>query len=152
MQFTTKEGDYSNAPIVQTTNKGVLFVPGLQNGQTYYYRLRRWKHNNYITPWSEQISVKPDGSQPPPKPTLSGVMKQNTEATICFEPQKKAIGYKLEYKATNSIEWKTQTINAAQINHYKLKGLMPKSNYEFRVAAINQNGQSEFSQTIIAIQ
>lgn len=152
LQFTTKEGDYSNAPIVQTTNKGVLFVPGLQNGQTYYYRLRRWKHNNYITPWSEQISVKPDGSQPPPKPTLSGVMKQNTEATICFEPQKKAIGYKLEYKATNSIEWKTQTINAAQINHYKLKGLMPKSNYEFRVAAINQNGQSEFSQTIIAIQ
>lgn len=148
VQYTTKAGDYSNAATVQTTNKGVLFVPGLKNGQTYYYRLCRRKHNNYITPWSEEIAVTPDGGLAPSKPMLAGIIRQGNEAIICFEPVKKATGYKLEYRNVNGGEWKTQMINAAQINHFKLTGLTPKLRYEFRMATLNQNGQSDYSQTV----
>ncbi|HKZ68369.1 MAG TPA: glycoside hydrolase family 2 TIM barrel-domain containing protein, partial [Chitinophagaceae bacterium] len=107
VQYTTKRGDYSGATTTQTTNKGVLFVPGLQNGQTYYYRMRQRKHNNYITPWSEEIAVTPDGGLAPSKPMLAGVIRQGKEAIICFEPVKKATGYKLEYRSINGGEWKT---------------------------------------------
>jgi beta-galactosidase len=148
VQYTTKPGDYSDAATVQTTNKGVLFVPGLQNGQTYYYRMRRWKHNNYITPWSEELAVIPDGGLVPSKPMLAGVIREGKEAIICFEPVKKATGYKLEYRSINGGEWKTQLVNAAQINHFKLTGLMPKVSYEFRMATLNQNGRSDYSPTI----
>lgn len=148
LQYTGRQGDYSTASTVQTTNKGVLFVPGLQNGQTYYYRMRRWKHNTYITPWSEEIAVTPDGGLVPEKPMLSGIIRQGTEAIVCFEPVKKATGYKLEYRGVNGNKWETQMVNAAQINHFKLNGLMLKRNYEFRFAALNQNGQSEYSQTV----
>jgi len=148
VQYTTKSGDYSGAAILQTDNKGVLFVPGLKNGQTYYYRMRLLKHNNYITPWSEEIAVIPDGGLVPSKPMLAGVIRQGKEAIICFEPVKKATGYKLEYRSINSGEWKMQMINAAKINHFKLTGLMPKLSYEFRLATLNQNGQSDYSQTI----
>ncbi|WP_276501000.1 sugar-binding domain-containing protein [Terrimonas pollutisoli] len=148
VQYTTKPGDYSDAATLQTTNQGVLFVPGLQNGQTYYCRMRRWKHNTYITPWSEEIAVTPDGGLSPASPILAGVIRQGKEAIICFEPVKKATGYKLEYRDINGGEWKTQTINAAQINHFKLTGLMPKLSYEFRLATLNQNGQSGYSQTV----
>ncbi len=53
----------------------------------------------------------------------------------------------LEYRSING-EWKTQMENAAQINHFKLTGLMSKLRYEFRMATLNQNGQSDYSQTI----
>ena len=79
---------------------------------------------------------------------LAGVIRQGKEAIICFEPVKKATGYKLEYRSINGGEWKTQTVSAAQINHFKLTGLMPKLRYEFRMATLNQNGQSDYSQTI----
>ena len=147
VQYTTKPGDYSGAATLQTTNKGVLFVPGLQNGQTYYYHMRRWKHNNYITPWSEEIAVTPDGGLAPASPMLAGVIRQGKEAIVCFEPVKKATGYQLEYKGVNDSEWKTQMINAVQINHFKLTGLQTKLRYEFRMATLSQNGQSDYSQT-----
>jgi len=148
VQYTAKSGDYSGAATLQTTNKGVLFVPGLKNGQTYYYHMRRLKHNNYITPWSEEIEVTPDGGLVPSKPMLAGVIRQGKEAIVCFEPVKKATGYKLEYRSINGGEWKTQMVNAAQIDHFKLTGLMSKLRYEFRMATLNQNGQSDYSQTV----
>lgn len=146
LQYTTNKGDYSAASTIQTTNKGVMFVPDLKNGQGYYFRMRRWKHNSYVTPWSEELFVIPDGGLVPSKPKLSGVIRQGTEAIVCFEPVKKAIGYKLEYRVINGGKWETKMVNAAQINHVKLTGLVPKHTYEFRMATLNQNGQSEYSQ------
>jgi beta-galactosidase len=110
--------------------------------------MRRWKHNSYITPWSEELSVIPDGGLVPSKPKLSGVIRQGTEAMVCFEPVKKAIGYKLEYKSVNASEWTTKIVNAAQISQFKLNGLLQKRRYEFRMAALNQNGQSTYSQAV----
>ncbi|MEJ7767237.1 MAG: glycoside hydrolase family 2 TIM barrel-domain containing protein [Chitinophagaceae bacterium] len=148
LQYTSRQGDYTAATIVQTNTRGVLFVPGLQNGQTYYFRMRRWKHNTYITPWTEEMAVTPDGGALPINPTFTGVIRQGAKAVICFEPVKKATGYKLQYKGTKSGAWNIQDINAAQINHFQLSGLVPSLSYEFRIASVNLNGASGYSQII----
>lgn len=148
VQYTTKPGDYAGAETLQTSNKGVLFVPGLKNGETYYYRMRSWKSNNYTSPWSNEIKVIPDGGQLPAKPSVRGVVKQQKEAIVFFEPQKKSTGYILEYKISGTETWQQRTINASQIDSYFLNGLDPKKSYEFRMLTLNENGKSIYSDTV----
>ena len=65
IQYTLNKGDYANSKIIQTNAKGVLFVPGLENGKQYFFRMSRIKDNNYTTGWSEEQSITPDGNQVP---------------------------------------------------------------------------------------
>jgi beta-galactosidase len=132
--YTTQLGDYTNAKVLQTTNKGVLHVPNLQNGQTYYFKLRKLKHNNYETIESEEIAVTPDGGMKLQNPILQGVIRQEKEAILCFEPVKKAIGYTIEYKEKGKDNWQKVEVNASQINFYKVNGLEKSKAYEFRVS------------------
>lgn len=148
VQYTTKPGDYTGADTLQTSNKGVLFVPGLKNGEAYYYRMRTRKSNNYVSPWSNEIKVIPDGGQLPAKPSIRGVVKQQKEAIVFFEPQKKSTGYILEYKISGTENWQQVTINASQINSYFLNGLDAKKSYEFRMLTLNENGKSVYSDTV----
>lgn len=123
-----------------------MFVPGLINGQTYYFRMSRIKDNNYRTGWSEEYTVTPDGQQLPPKPIVQGVIRNGDEAMVVFEPVKKAIGYTIQYRAKGAAEWKAIEINAAQINHCRIAGLNANDTYEFRMASINTYGQSGFTE------
>jgi beta-galactosidase len=148
LQYTTIKGNYSTAPILQTDNKGVLFVPGLMNGKQYYFRMRRIKDNNYLTGWSEEHGIIPDGQQMPAKPNLQGVIRNNNEAILIFEPVKKAVGYTVNYRTQNAAEWKTIEINAADIKHFKITGLNRKQVYEFRMASKNVYGTSGFTETV----
>ncbi|CCH52220.1 beta-galactosidase [Fibrisoma limi BUZ 3] len=157
IQYTTKSGDYTNAPILQSDTKGVLFVPNLTNGQPYFFRLRRLKHNNYQTAWSEERTVTPDGGQLPSVPNVQGVIRQPTEVIVCFEPVRKATGYVLEYRQTGSSTTATDTwtkvdINAAQGGYFHLSGLAKNTPYQFRMASLNAVGQSDFSPVIDAQQ
>jgi beta-galactosidase len=145
IQYTTKAGDYTNAPTIQTSTKGVLFVPGLTNGKQYYFRMSRIKDNNYRTGWSEEHAVVPDGQQVPAKPNLQGVFRSNNRAMLVFEPVKKAIGYTAQYRVKGSGEWKTVKVNAADIHHFKIRGLNTNETYEFRMASENGYGQSPFT-------
>lgn len=151
VQYTTNLGDYSNARTIQTTNKGVLFVPNLHNGQTYYYRLKRIKQNFYASMWSEEITVTPDGGQLPAIPKTNGVIQKGTAAIILFAPVKKATGYKVQYKTTAATNWQTITIHAAQINQYYISGLQKNKKHDFRIASINSSGQSGFSKPVQAL-
>ena len=64
VQYTTTPGSYASAPILQSSTKGVLFVPGLTNGQLYGFRLRRLKDNNYPSEWSAEQTVTPGLARP----------------------------------------------------------------------------------------
>jgi len=146
VQYTTKSGDYANAESLQTINKGVLFVPGLKNGQTYYYRMRSWKANNYISPWSNEIKVVPDGQQLPAPASILGIVKQGKDAMLFFQPQKKATGYTIDYRISGNDNWQQKTVNAAQINNYFLSGLDANKSHEFRMMTLNENGKSVYSE------
>jgi beta-galactosidase len=149
LQYTTTKSDYSKAITIQTSTKGVLFVPGLVNGKAYYFRMSRIKDNSYVTSWSEEHRVIPDGQQMPEKPALQGVLRNNTEALVIFEPVKKAIGYIIQYRIKSAMEWKPVRINVAQIRHARITGLQKRNVYEFRIAAINSNGESEFTEAVL---
>jgi beta-galactosidase len=145
VQYTTKSGDYSRATTVQSVTKGVMFVQGLINGRTYYFRMSRIKDNNYSTGWSEEYTAMPDGQQLPPKPIVQGVIRNEDEAMVVFEPVKKVICYIIQYRAKGA-DWKTIEINAAQINHCRIIGLNANDTYEFKMACINMYGQSGFTE------
>jgi beta-galactosidase len=149
IQYTTTKNDYSNASTIQTSTKGVLFVPDLVNGKSYFFRMSRIKDNSYVTGWSEEHSIIPDGQQMPAQPILQGIIRNNTEALVIFEPVKKAISYSIQYRLKNAPEWKTTRVNAAQIRHAKITGLQKKNVYEFRVAAVTSNGESKFTEAVL---
>lgn len=148
LQYTSKKGNYADSPVMQAMSKGAFYVGGLKNGQTYYYRARLWKHNMYITPWSQEFMVAPDGNLPPAAPRLDAVLKMKSSAVICFQPVKKTIGYIFEYRLKGSAVWDQERFSASQINYYTIGKLHRKKEYEFRIAAVNSHGQSSFSKII----
>lgn len=135
VRYTTRPGDYSQAKVVQTTNKGVLFVPNLGNGKTYYFQLIKVKDNYYETVPSEEYAVTPDGNLELEKPEIQGVVYQGNEALLHFVPVKKAAGYGLEYREKGATNWQKMEITAAQIQYVKINGLVAKKEYEFRMSA-----------------
>ena len=146
VRYSTVRGDYTHSRSIKTTNKGVLFLPNLINGQAYYFQMKRLKQNSYPSPWSEEIEVKPDGGAVSVSPELKGVSRKGEHALILFTPVKKAIGYVLNYRVAGDTVWTTIEIDAAQINQYELFGLKNGFRYEFRLAAINSFGISKFSE------
>jgi beta-galactosidase len=84
----------------------------------------------------------------PAKPNLQGVIRDNNEAIMVFEPVKKAIGYTVQYRRKNSKEWKAFEVNAAELRHIRITGLNGEDIYEFRIASKNANGKSGFTEAV----
>lgn len=143
--YTTKPGDYTNAKSISATTKGVLFVPHLQNGQAYSFRLRSIKQNHAHSNWSEERSITPDGRQLPLAPVVQGVLRDGSKAVLCFEPVKKATGYTVQYKADGDSKWRSIPVTAAVINHVIVDGLQPGKIYAFRMQTESECGHSHFS-------
>lgn len=119
--------------------KGVLKVPGLINGQTYYYRLRSRKQWGFKSEWSPEYKIVPDGGLNPPPPEIIGIIKQGRDAIVNFKPVPKAVGYKIVKRyadAGDSICF----INAAGVQYAVIPGFdNAKSVY---MCTVNQNGES----------
>jgi beta-galactosidase len=145
VRYTTVKGDYTQGDSIKSTNKGVLFVPNLVNGRTYYFQVKRLLQNSNPSSWSEKVAVQPDGGMLTEAPELSGIVYKEKQALILFTPLKKAIGYILNYRVAGEKNWKEVQVSAAQVNQYRLTGLETNKRYEFRIAGINANGRSEFS-------
>lgn len=145
VQVTTQPGNYTNARTLQTTASGTLFVPNLTNGQPYSFRFQRVTDSWSDSDWSEERSVTPDGGQRPAAPVFQGVVRAGRDAVVCFEPVPKATGYVLEYQPAGTTAWLRQPITAAQTGRFILTGLDAKKTYQYRLATLNQAGQSTYS-------
>jgi beta-galactosidase len=144
VQYTTQAGNYAQAPVVQASTKGVLFVPGLTNGQAYFFRLRRLKDNNYPTAWSDEHRVMPDGGQLPASPVVAGVLRRGSEALVVLAaPVKKATGYTLHYRTpgTGATDL-THYVAAAHLDYLPLPGLRAGQAYLLTVTAHGASGES----------
>jgi beta-galactosidase len=149
VQYTTQAGNYAEAPVVQASTKGVLFVPGLTNGQAYFFRLRRLKDNTYATAWSDEHRVTPDGGQLPASPVVAGVVRRGSQAFVVLAaPVRKATGYTLHYRATGTgaID-RTHYVAAAHLDYLPLPGLRPGQAYLLTVTAHGAGGESRPSAT-----
>jgi len=148
VQYTTAPGDYSNAKRIQSSTKGVLFVPNLKNGQRYFFRLQIIKQNNAHSAWSDEYTVTPDGRQQPVKPFVQGVMRNGANALLCFEPVKKGTGYTIEYKSVDATKWQQVEVTAVQISNHLLSGLEQNKQYQFRMQSRNEYGLSGWSDEV----
>lgn len=148
VQYTTTPGDYIHAKAIQSSTKGVLFIPNLLNGQRYFFRLKTIKQNNAHSAWSNEYKVLPDGHQLPDPPFVQGVLRNGSNALLCFEPVKKSTGYTIEYKPVEAKKWQPVEVTAAQINQFVLTGLEPDKQYQFRMQSRNANGHSGWTKEI----
>ena len=140
VKYGTSPGEYVNHIAVR--NVGVLQVPGLENGQTYYYRMRNRKQWGFASDWTHEIAITPDGGQIPDKPNVYGVIRNGQKALIMLEPVSKAIGYKVGvYKDGKQIKQKTD--NRSHVEFILLKDLSDDIDYEFSVKVVNKYGISE---------
>lgn len=149
VRYTLQPGEYNDTNMIKSTNKGVLFVPNLQNGQTYYYQIRSVKQNTFPSLWSDEIAVTPDGDLPQ-IPVIDAVAQKGTMAEVFFTPVKKAAGYVLNYREKASANWQSIDIDAAQIHQYQLAGLQQGKLYEFRLAAKSASGKTAYSTIVTA--
>lgn len=115
-------------------NVGVLKVPGLENGKTYYYKMRVRKQWGFASEWSREIAVTPDANQPAQQPEVLGLLSNGDKHILLFEPVAKATGYRLELA-----DGKTETILTAQNGFFSFEAKPPKPAPASRLKLVTQN-------------
>ncbi|WP_238387886.1 glycoside hydrolase family 2 protein [Pararcticibacter amylolyticus] len=146
VQVTDKAGNYTNCKEIEANVKGLIHIEGLINGKRYYYRLKRDQENDN---WSPEVPVVPDGGLKPSNPFIQGVILSNNNAIVCFMPVRKTEGYCLQYKLPAENKWHTEIINASQIEEYQFKVKGNPKTIQVKLAAINQYGQSVYTEYTI---
>jgi beta-galactosidase len=136
--------------IIQSRNPGLMAVRKLTNGQTYSFAVQRVLDNNSTSQWSKWYDVKPDGDQNPSVPTLKGIFRNGRETVISFDPVSKATGYEIQYRESgrSSEGWQTVFLNRSEACFGRIADLKPNRRYDFRMAAINENGISDYTKEI----
>ncbi|WP_158861187.1 glycoside hydrolase family 2 TIM barrel-domain containing protein [Lunatibacter salilacus] len=136
--------------IIQSRNPGLMAVRGLTNGHTYRFAVQRVLDNNSNSQWSKWYTVKPDGDQNPVAPTLKGIFRNGREVVISFDPVSKATGYEIQYRESgkSSEDWNTFFLNRSEVYFGRIADLKPNRRYDFRMAAINDSGISDFTKII----
>ena len=136
--------------IIQSRNPGLMAIRGLTNGQAYSFAVQRILDNNSTSQWSKWYNVKPDGDQNPTAPTLKGIFRNGREAVISFNPVSKATGYEIQYRESGKGNegWQMVFLNRSEACFGRIADLKPNRKYDFRMAAINENGTSDYSNVI----
>nr|MBI1228853.1 hypothetical protein [Cytophagales bacterium] len=136
--------------IIQSRTPGLMSVSGLENGKSYSFEVQRVMNNNSNSLWSQTYTVIPDGGQKPAMPRMKGVFRDGIEAMITFDPIPKATGYKIQYRESESkeVDWTSMFLNRAEVYIGRIADLKPNRKYDFRMAAINENGTSDYTNVI----
>lgn len=136
--------------IIQSRTPGLMAVSGLENGKSYSFEVQRVMNNNSNSLWTQTYTVIPDGGQRPDSPSLKGVFRNGNEAVITFDPVAKATGYEIQYResGTTTDNWNSVFLNRSEVYFGRIADLKPNRKYDFRMAAINENGNSDYTNVI----
>ncbi|UZR99162.1 glycoside hydrolase family 2 TIM barrel-domain containing protein [Chondrinema litorale] len=91
--FGTESENYTDTLVLR--NVGVCKIPNLQNGQTYYYKMRVRKQWGFASEWSHEVSVMPHAGSAKNETEVLAVLNNGDEHMILFEPVQKSTGYEL---------------------------------------------------------
>jgi len=111
--YGTQPGHYSNT--IALRNVGVLKIPNLENGQTYYYRMRLRKQWGFASEWSHEVAITPDGNLAPEEPQVYGMLQQDSTLILNYRPVPKSTGYQVRLTHQETGEEKVVPINAARL-------------------------------------
>lgn len=142
VQYGTSSGDYENFHLLQLPTKGAGFVSITKTDRPYYFRMRRLMQWGYSGEWTHEIKVASANERMPVVPT--GVLKNGKERLLVFNPPKKTVGYQVRYTALNTGMTYNYDICGSQINYIVIKNLEEGEDYNFEIAAMGENGLSEF--------
>jgi maltooligosyltrehalose synthase len=97
-----------------------------------------------------EVRSEPTKSGEPTAPAKLEVVLGNISGTATFKckREKNVHTYVGEWKQEDATEWQTVLSTGCKI---KLEGLMPLTNYTFRIAAVNSKGQSNWSEALTAL-
>jgi len=140
IEYGTESGNYSKK--ITLSNVGVLQVPNLQNGETYYYRFRRRMQWGFASEWSHEIKVTPDHGISPAAPKVYGAIKKDDGLLLYFKPVKKSTGYELKLTdKTTGVETIHQ-IKTAQSEYAMISNLKGLENCMIAMRSLNEFGNS----------
>ena len=134
VQYGTNSGEYKKQ--LGFRNVGVVQIPDLKPGETYYYRIRNRKQWGFASEWTHEVKIalsKDNNEQPV---NIKGVVSTDKGWLIRFNPVDKAIGYEVSYKEDGNDHWQKTFINKAIINYVLLKELKKDRSYEFKINAM----------------
>lgn len=137
VEYGTVPANYTSRLTV--TMKGATAVRGLENGRTYYARLRREPTSRAPSAWSSEIAVTPDGGLKPTAPRLLGAVRGPGLVALRFSLVDKAVGYRVSWGDSPST---TRLLNAAAPGPLVLSGLDDTRTYTFAVTAVDEYGES----------
>lgn len=136
VEYGTEKGRYSQSLTV--AQKGALAVRGLENGRTYYVRLRRDVTGRGPSAWSPEIAVTPDGGLPPSAPVILGLVRGGNLAALRFAPVPKATGYRIRWSGTAVGE---RLVSGSELAAIVLEGPAAAAT-TYTVTALNAHGES----------
>lgn len=142
LEYGTSPGNYSKK--LSFSNVGVLQVPQLQNGETYYYRFRRRMQWGFASEWSHEIAVKPDGGLAPQSPLAYGAVCQNKTILLHFKAVKKATGYEVRMRHKVTGEEFLHPIPTVQSAYAIVKTPEDGQQYDLAIRSLNEFGSSEW--------
>ena len=142
--YGTAPGRYSDT--LSLRNVGVLKIPHLKNGQTYYYRMRSRKQWGFASEWTHEVAVTPNGESAPDKPRVHGVLQQDSVVVINYDAVPMSTGYevKLTHEPTNQMQ--IVPIRAARLffSSVVLPAGWPAQEVRMALRSINQHGSSDW--------
>ena len=128
IQYGTKSGKYNHQ--IGLRNVGVCQIPNLENGTTYYYRLRRRMQWGFASEWSDERRVTV-GNTVSSVPVPAHIIRQEDQVMVLFAPVEGATAYQLTIKNVTNEFYKVISITSAQSCHFLVKGLDTMQQYEF---------------------
>ncbi len=142
LEYGTSPGNYTKK--LSFSNVGVLQVPQLQNGETYYYRFRRRMQWGFASEWSHEIAVQPDGGLAPQSPLVFGAVGQDKNVLLHFQPVQKATGYEVRMRHKTTGEEFLHPIQTAQSAYAIVETPQDGEQYDLSIRSLNESGSSEW--------
>jgi fibronectin type 3 domain-containing protein len=146
---TVSDGEALTA--IGTTNSSTTsFVDsGLTSGTTYFYNVAA-VNSVGISPDSNEVSIAPVASGPPPVPGGVSASAGNGQVTVSWSASGGATSYNLFRSTTAGGEGTTPIVSGITTTSYTNTGLVNGTKYFYRVAAVNSSGASAQSTEVSA--
>ena len=131
IRYGTVSGGYTRT--IGLRNVGVVQIPGLEPGKTYYYQMRSRKQWGFASEWTHEIEVDLYSESDSRDVELLGVIREDESTLLYFNPVEKAVAYKAFYREKGTSDWYTKTVSKAVAHYIPIVGLDPKKHYEYRL-------------------